>query len=81
MTLGVLPVRHNARWPMQHERFYEDATLTRTAARVVRHDDAGLVLDATVFYPLGGGQPGDTGRLSTGDGSSLPIVDTRRVTC
>jgi len=63
---------------MQHERFYEDATLTRTAARVVRHDDAGLVLDATVFYPLGGGQPGDTGRLLTGDGSRLPIVDTRR---
>lgn len=63
---------------MQHERFHDDPTLTRTAARVVRHDDGGLVLDATMFYPLGGGQSGDTGTLLHGDGRSLPILDTRR---
>src|SRR5687768_9598224 len=63
---------------MQRERFYDDPTLTRTAARVVRHDDGGLALDTTVFYPLGGGQPGDTGILLLGDGRSLPIIDTRR---
>jgi misacylated tRNA(Ala) deacylase len=36
------------------------------------------VLDRTVFYPLGGGQAGDTGRLQRADGASLAIVDTRK---
>jgi misacylated tRNA(Ala) deacylase len=31
-----------------------------------------------VFYPLGGGQPGDTGVLRTTDGRELRIVDTRK---
>jgi len=45
-------------------------------ARVVTADERGLVLDCTVFYPHGGGQPGDTGTLRREDGSVLPIVDT-----
>ena len=35
-------------------------------------------LDRTVFYPLGGGQPGDTGALSLEDGTAIRIVDTRK---
>ncbi|MGY8795947.1 MAG: alanine--tRNA ligase-related protein, partial [Woeseiales bacterium] len=34
------------------------------------------MLDRTVFYALGGGQPGDTGSLSW-DGDSVDVVDTR----
>lgn len=63
---------------MQRELFNEDAYLRGCEARVVRHDDSGLVLDATVFYPLGGGQPGDAGTLTLADGVTFAILDTRR---
>ncbi len=36
------------------------------------------MLDRTVFYPLGGGQAGDTGVLVLADGTELPIIDTRK---
>lgn len=60
------------------ELFYEDAYLRRCTAQVLRHDEAGLVLSDTVFYPVGGGQPGDSGHLQRDDGTRLPILDTRR---
>jgi misacylated tRNA(Ala) deacylase len=37
--------------------------------------ERGVILDATVFYPTGGGQPGDTGYLHWNGGSSK-VVDT-----
>jgi misacylated tRNA(Ala) deacylase len=36
------------------------------------------VLDRTVFYPLGGGQAGDSGTLVLADGTVLAIADTRK---
>ena len=59
------------------ELFREDAYLRETTARVVEVGDAGVVLDRTVFYPMGGGQPGDRGELRLGDGTLVPVVDTR----
>jgi misacylated tRNA(Ala) deacylase len=38
----------------------------------------GIGLAHTVFYPAGGGQPGDTGRLRRADGSTISIVDTQK---
>ncbi len=38
-------------------------------------DDGGVVLDRTVFYPRGGGQPGDTGILRTPAGD-VRVSDT-----
>ena len=35
----------------------------------------GVRLDRTVFYPTGGGQPGDSGTLTLPDGSVLRVVD------
>jgi misacylated tRNA(Ala) deacylase len=35
-----------------------------------------VVLDRTVFYSTGGGQPGDRGRLMLDDGRVLEVVDT-----
>ena len=36
--------------------FQEDAYLRQCEARVIRAGDGAVVLDRTVFYPLGGGQ-------------------------
>jgi misacylated tRNA(Ala) deacylase len=40
--------------------------------------ERGIELDRTVFYPLGGGQAGDTGRLLRAPGDALTIADTRK---
>jgi misacylated tRNA(Ala) deacylase len=37
--------------------------------------DGGIVLDQTVFYVQGGGQPGDTGTLTREDGTDIPIAN------
>ena len=63
---------------MTEEVFRQDAYARTCAARVTAVDEAGLRLDRTVFYPLGGGQPGDTGELVAGDGTVIRIVDTRK---
>lgn len=44
--------------------FHDDAYRTRATGTVVAHTpEGGIVPDATVFYPTGGGQPGDSGRI------------------
>src|SRR4051812_49572847 len=58
--------------------FRDDAYLRSTAARVVAVHDNGIELDRTLFYPLGGGQPGDTGTLVLDDGRRTGVVDTRK---
>ncbi|HAW49276.1 MAG TPA: Ala-tRNA(Pro) hydrolase [Roseovarius sp.] len=56
--------------------FRTDPYATEAVARVVAHTpEGGVVLDQTVFYPAGGGQPGDSGRLDW-DGGSLPVATT-----
>lgn len=61
---------------MTQELFREDSYIRDCEATVVAAAPNGIVLDRTVFYPMGGGQPGDTGTLSW-DGGSAAIVDTR----
>ena len=58
--------------------FQQDAYLQRCEARVLEASPEGVVLDRTVFYPLGGGQPGDTGALEAADGRRWEVVDTRK---
>lgn len=38
------------------------------------NDRGGIVLDRTVFYATGGGQPGDKGRIVLADGQVIPIA-------
>jgi len=61
---------------MTEQLFREDSYLRECEATVMASGDGVIVLDRTVFYPMGGGQPGDTGELSW-DGSSIRISDTR----
>lgn len=64
---------------MTAELFRDDAYLQTTTASVVALDgETGVILDRTVFYPLGGGQPGDTGTLARAGGEDLSVIDTRK---
>lgn len=65
---------------MTDRLFLEDGYLQRCVARVTASGADGIILDRTVFYPRGGGQPGDTGRLVTG-GTSTEIIDTLHGDC
>ncbi|MEJ8823842.1 alanyl-tRNA editing protein [Variovorax humicola] len=63
---------------MTDDLFRTDAYLRECEARILRIDESGIVLDRTVFYPLGGGQAGDSGALVLADGRTLAIADTRK---
>jgi misacylated tRNA(Ala) deacylase len=58
--------------------FREDAYLKTATARVVAVQDGIVELDRTIFYPLGGGQPGDTGFLIRDNGERIAVTDTRK---
>ena len=64
--------------PVTEALYQQDAYLRSCTATVLESGDTGVVLDRTVFYPLGGGQPGDTGRLRAADGREWRIVDARK---
>ena len=58
--------------------FRDDAYLRNSAASVVAVEGGQIRLDRTIFYPLGGGQPGDRGTLQTAEGHIFRVVDTRK---
>lgn len=58
--------------------FHEDSYQKTLSAQVTKVDGEWVELDATIFYPLGGGQPGDTGTFTTPEGSRHRVVDTRK---
>lgn len=62
---------------MTEPLFRDDAYLRSCVATVVAAGPDGIVLDRTVFYPEGGGQPGDSGRLAWTDGATI-VADTKK---
>lgn len=51
---------------------FRDAYLREATAMVTGHTpEGGLVVDASVFYPTGGGQPGDCGRIEWPGGEAM----------
>ena len=63
---------------MTEELFRGDSYLRHCDATVLEVRTDGIVLDRTVFYPEGGGQPGDSGSLTLSDGGTVEIRDTRK---
>ncbi|MDH3546004.1 MAG: alanyl-tRNA editing protein, partial [Gammaproteobacteria bacterium] len=61
---------------MTDELFRDDSYLKECDAAVTGVDAGAVILDRTVFYPMGGGQPGDIGSMSW-TGGSAAIIDTR----
>lgn len=63
---------------MTQDLFRQDSYLRECLATVLAITAQGIVLDQTVFYPLGGGQAGDAGSLVCPDGQEIAIIDTRK---
>lgn len=61
---------------MTEKVFYQDSYQKTHRSEVVEVVDHGVILAATIFYPLGGGQPGDSGRMIIGE-REYRVVDTR----
>ena len=59
--------------------FRDDAYLTTADCRITGHTpEGGLIVDRSVFYATGGGQPGDSGVLDWG-GTRMPIATALKV--
>jgi misacylated tRNA(Ala) deacylase len=57
--------------------FHDDAyARTCNASIVAVNELGGIILDRTVFYPTGGGQPGDSGHLRIAGGGAIEIATT-----
>ena len=61
---------------MTEKVFYQDSYQKTLSSEVVEVLDNGVILAATIFYPLGGGQPGDSGFLTI-NARDYRVVDTR----
>lgn len=58
---------------------FDDAPYETTfSASVVALGELGVAVDRTLFYPTGGGQPGDVGAFFLEDGSAIPVLGTQR---
>ena len=77
---GTRTDEHVADLPETEKLYYEEPGRTDFEAVVLdvieREDGYDVVLDQTMFYPEGGGQPADTGTLSTDD-TTVDVVDVQ----
>jgi misacylated tRNA(Ala) deacylase len=58
--------------------FRDNAYLKTVRAQVVAVHERGIELDRTIFYPMGGGQLGDTGVMLRASGERIAVADTRK---
>lgn len=63
---------------MTEPLFREDPYLKSCNATVLSTGVDGICVDRTVFYAMGGGQPGDTGKIVRANGDTIRITDTRK---
>ncbi|KLN61461.1 Ala-tRNA(Pro) hydrolase [Kiloniella spongiae] len=58
--------------------FYKDAYQKSCDATVTYSENGQVRLDQTLFYPTGGGQPGDSGWLELSDGTKSSVIEARK---
>ena len=61
---------------MTEELFRNDGYLQTCDSKVTAVETDLVCLDQTIFYPVGGGQPGDTGTITRANGEALSVIDT-----
>jgi alanyl-tRNA synthetase len=65
--------------PATYRLFYDEPEHVTFQARVIGLSKGGVILDRTLFYPGGGGQPEDTGHITTGVGTKVRVLAARLV--
>jgi len=65
--------------PATHRLFYDEPEQVTFQAQVIGLSGEGVILDRTLFYPGGGGQPEDTGYITTGLGTKVRVLSARLV--
>ena len=63
---------------MTRDLYRKDSYLKHCDATITAITELGVETDQSVFYPLGGGQLGDTGVMLLKDGTRLIVGDTRK---
>ncbi|MEQ8657710.1 MAG: alanyl-tRNA editing protein [Hyphomicrobiales bacterium] len=60
------------------DALYQSDSYLRTADLPITglHED-GVLVERSIFYPQGGGQPGDKGMLEFSNGDTVPVLTTR----
>ncbi|MEE3324263.1 MAG: alanine--tRNA ligase [Methanosphaera sp.] len=67
-------------YPQTYLAFYDDLTQREFTAKVLGVEDSNkIILDQTIYYPEGGGQPSDEGTLTRADGTILNIEYAEKV--
>ena len=63
---------------MTEKIYLKDSYKKDIDASVINTEANSIILDRTIFYPTGGGQPADTGSITSSKGIKYSIIDTKK---